>query len=219
VVRFWNQEEKRLMHYCRGRGRVLLLAGNVFFGVSCDKVPASQTSEARTESQSDSNVVARVGDREITLGEVDERALKANMAVFQQLYDARRQAVEELLAEALLDAEAARLGITREELVTREIGSKIPEVTAADVEDFFNENRARIPPGQTLEELSGQIRQYLTARNEVTTRDAYLSGLREKAEVDVTLEPPRVSIAVADGERVRGPEGAAVTIVEYSDFQ
>ncbi len=207
------------MDYCRGRGRVLSLAGVLFLGVSCDKAPASQAARAENESAANSNVVARVGDREITLGEVDERAQKANMAVFQQLYDARRQAVEELLAEALLDGEAARLGITREDLETQEIRSKIPEVTAKDVEDFFSQNRARIPPEQTVEQLSGQIRQYLTARNEVTTRESYLSGLREKTKVDVTLEPPRVSIAVAGDERVRGSEGAAVTIVEYSDFQ
>ena len=207
------------MLYCRGRGRVLSLAGALILSVSCDKAPASQAAQARSESASDPNVVARVGDREITLVEVDERALKANMAVFQQLYDARRQAVEELLADALLEQEAGRLGISREELETQEIRSKIPEVTAKEVEDFFNQNRGRIPPGQTLEQLSGQIREYLTARNQVTARESYLSGLREKAAVDVSLEPPRVPIAVADGERVKGSEGAPVTIVEYSDFQ
>jgi len=207
------------MHDFRGRGRVLSLAGALFLSASCDKAPASQSARAGSESASDSNVVARVGDRVITLSEVDERALKANMAVFQQLYDARRQAVEELLAEALLEQEAGRLGITRDELETQEIRSKIPEVTAKDVEDFFNQNRGRIPPGQTLEQLSGQIQQYLAARNEVTARESYLSGLREKAEVDVSLDPPRVPITVAEGERVKGPEGAPVTIVEYSDFQ
>ncbi|HLE72135.1 MAG TPA: hypothetical protein VJH87_20825 [Vicinamibacteria bacterium] len=209
----------RLIHHCGGRGRVLSLAGALFLSVSCDKAPASQAAEARSESASDSNVVARVGDREITLGEVDERALKANMPVFQQLYDARRQAIEELLAEALLEQEAGRLGITREELEAQEIRSKIPEVTAKNIEDFFNQNRGRIPPGQTLEQLSGQIREFLSARNEVTARESYLSGLREKAGVDVSLDPPRVPITVAEGERVKGSEGAPVTIVEYSDFQ
>ncbi len=213
------------MHYFRGRGRALALAGALSMSASCDKAPASQSNQASTAAKdgsgvaADSSVVARVGDREITLREVDERALKSNMAVFQQLYDARRQAIEELLSEALLDGEAAKLGISREELETREIGAKIPEVTAKDVEDFFNENRARIPAGQTLEQLSGQIRQYLTARNEVTAREAYLSGLREKAGVDVDLEPPRVPILVAAGERVKGSDAAPVTIVEYSDFQ
>jgi hypothetical protein len=139
--------------------------------------------------------------------------------VFQQLYDVRRQAVEEILAETLLDQEAGRLGISREELETREIQSKIPEVTAKDVEEFFNQNRARIPPDQTLDQLSGQIREYLAARNEASARQGYLSGLREKAEVDVSLEPPRVAIALAQGEPVKGGENAPVTIVEYSDFQ
>lgn len=210
------------MHYFRARGRILWLAGALVLSLSCDKAPASQSKPATNQGSgdtSDSSVVARVGDREITLIEVDERALKSNMAVFQQLYDARRQAIEELLSEALLDGEAARLGITREELESREIRDKIPEVTARDVEDFFNQNRARIPAGQTLEQLSGQIRQYLAARNELTAREGYLSGLREKAEVDVALEPPRVPIEVAAGERVKGSETAPVTIVEYSDFQ
>jgi len=210
------------MHYFRGRGRVLSLAGALFVSVSCDKAPASQSDQATKQTSgvaSNSSVVARVGDREITLSEVDERALKSNMAVFQQLYDARRQAIEELLSEALLDGEAARLGISREELETREIRDKIPEVTAKDVEEFFNQNRARIPAGQTIEQLSGQIHQYLAARNELTAREGYLTGLREKAEVDVALEPPRVPIVVAAEERVKGPESAPVTIVEYSDFQ
>jgi hypothetical protein len=207
------------MHYCRGRGRVLACAGALFLSVSCDKAPASQTVETPSKSASESLVVARVGEREITLQQVDERALKANMAVFQQLYDARRQAIEELVAEALLEEEARTRGITRDELETQEIRSKVPAVTPRDVEDFFNQNRARIPEGQTLEQLSGQIQEFLTARNELTARESYLSELREKAGVDVSLDPPRVPIIVAEGERVKGPAEAPVTIVEYSDFQ
>lgn len=207
------------MHYFRGRGRVFAYAGALFLSVSCDKAPASQAARTPSETASDSSVVARVGERQITLAEVDERALKANMAVFQQLYDARRQAIEELLAEALLEDEAKKRGITAEELETQEIRSKVREVTPGDVEDFFNQNRTRIPPGQTLEQLSGQIREYLTARNQLSARENYLSALREKANVDVTLDPPRVPITVAEGERVKGGSGAPVTIVEYSDFQ
>jgi hypothetical protein len=200
-------------------GRFLSLAGALLLTASCEKAPASQTARAGSEKISDPSVVARVGDREITLGEVDQRALKNNMSVFQQLYDARRQAIEELLAESLLDQEAKKQGITREELESREIRSKIPAVTPKDVEDFFNQNRGRIPPEQTLEQLSPQIQEFLAARNEATARQGYLSGLREKMEVDVSLEPPRLPITVADGERVKGGEGAQVTIVEYSDFQ
>jgi hypothetical protein len=207
------------MHTFRGGGLGLSLAVAVSLTASCDEAPASREARASSQSAADPSVVARIGDREITLGEVDQRALKSNMMVFQQLYDARRQAIEELLAEALLDEEAERLGITREELETREIRSKVPEVTQKDVEDFYNQNRGRIPPDQTLEQLSGQIRDFLATRNEATARQGYLTGLREKAEVDVSLDPPRVPITVAQGEPMKGGENAPVTIVEYSDFQ
>jgi hypothetical protein len=50
-------------------------------------------------------------------------------------------------------------------------------------------------------------------------RQTYLTSLREKAEVAITLDPPRVPITVAEGERVKGSAEAPVTIVEYSDFQ
>jgi hypothetical protein len=195
------------------------LAGVLLMTITCDKAPASQASGTSSRGGSDPNVVARVDGIEITLGEVDAHALKTNMAVFQQLYDARRQAVEALLAEALLDREATKRGITREELEAQEIRAKIPEITAKDVENFYNQNRERIPAEQTLELLSGQIRDYLTAQNQIQARESFLSGLRAKAEIDVSLDPPRVPITVADGERVRGPAGAPVTIVEYSDFQ
>ncbi len=89
------------MFIFRPGGRVLsLAAGALVLSASCDKAPASQTARASSEAASEPSIVARVGDREITLAEVDQRALKANMAVFQQLYDARRQAIEDLLAEA-----------------------------------------------------------------------------------------------------------------------
>jgi len=207
------------MEYCRGRGRVLLFAGALSLSASCDKAPASQAASVTSERASDSSVVVRVGEREITLAEVDERALKANMAVFQQLYDARRQAIEELLAEVLIEQEAKKRGITSKQLEAQEILGKIPEVTAKDVEDFFNQNRARIPPDQTLDQLSGQIREYLAARNDLTARESFLGELRKNANVDVALAPPRVPIVVAAGERVKGSAGAPVTIVEYSDFQ
>ncbi len=208
------------MFIFRPGGRVLSLAASALvLSASCDKAPASQTARASSEAAPEPSIVARVGDREITLAEVDQRALKANMAVFQQLYDVRRQAIEDLLAEALLDQEASRLGISREDLETQEIRAKIPEVTPKDIEDFYNQNRERIPPEQTLELLSGQIREFLVARNEATARQGYLSGLREKAEVDVSLDPPRVPITVADGERMKGGPEAPITIVEYSDFQ
>ncbi|MGH9321781.1 MAG: SurA N-terminal domain-containing protein [Vicinamibacteria bacterium] len=202
------------MNPCLRHGR--LIVGAIILGVACDKAPASP--QASSGSSSDSSVVARVGERKITLGEVDERARMANMAAFQELYGARREALEELVAEALLEQEAKKQGVTSEELQAREIKSRVAEVTSEDVESFYDQNRGRLG-GQTLEQIGGQIREFLGARNESLARESYLTTLREGAEIDVSLDPPRAPIQVAEGERIKGSPSAPITIVEYSDFQ
>jgi hypothetical protein len=108
--------------------------------------------------------------------------------------------------------------VSKEELVAQEIDAKLPEVSAEDVQTFFDQNRDRLG-GQTLDQIGGQIREFLISRNGAVAKQKYIAGLRAKTTVDVTLEPPRVEITVARNERTKGPEEAPVTIVEYSDFQ
>jgi hypothetical protein len=199
---------------CR-RGALPTLA-ILLSGVSCGSTPAA--SQASSASSSETGVVARVGDRTITLAEVDDRALQSNMKAFQELYDARREAVEQLVAEALLEQEARSRGVSKDELVAEEIDAKVPEVTQQDVEAFYNQNRSRLG-GQTLEQIGPQIHAFLVAQNESIARQTFLAGLRTKTTVDISLEPPRVPIRVAENERVKGPKDALVTIVEYTDFQ
>lgn len=204
------------MILCR-RGALPTLA-ILLLGASCGSSPASQASAGGSGGSNETGVVARVGDRTITLAEVDERALQSNMKAFQELYDARREAIEELVADALLQQEAGSRGISKDDLVAAEIDAKVPEVTQQDVEAFYNQNRARLG-GQTLEQIGPQIHAFLVAQNESVARQTFLASLRSKTTVAISLDPPRVPIRVADNERVKGPENAPVTIVEYSDFQ
>jgi hypothetical protein len=192
-----------------------LIAGAVLLTVSCDKAPASQ---ATSSPKSDSEVAARVGDKEISLDQVDVKAFQMTMRSPNELYEARRQALEELIGDALVEQEARSRGVTREELIAQEIDAKLPEVSEQDVQNFFDQNRDRLG-GQTLDQIRGQIREFLASRNQAVARQTFIAGLRAKSTVDVSLEPPRVEIAVAQNERSKGPEGAPVTIVEYSDFQ
>ena len=189
--------------------------GSLFLAAACGGA-ASQASLRHV--QSESGVVARVGEREITLDQVDERARRSNMSAYQALYEARRSAIEEMIDETLLEQEARSRGVSTDELVSREIETKIAEVTEEDVQTFYVQNQARLH-GQTLEQIGGQIREFLAARNEASARESYLAVLRGRTSVAVSLEPPRVPLAVESGERVKGPWDAPVTIVEYSDFQ
>ncbi len=198
---------------------VVIAVGSLLLAVACGTASQSQTQSQGTGNQSsEDRVVATIGESSITLGDLDRKVLETNMSLFQKLYNARREVLGELIAELLLSEEAAARGMTPDELVAQEITAQVTPVPEAEVQTFYEQNRARFG-GQTLEQMSDQIRGFMVARNEQAVRQAFIDGLRADANVAIVLEAPRVSVLVASSERMRGPEDAEVTIVEYSDFQ
>lgn len=171
-----------------------------------------------SEESSSTSIVARVGDQSITLQEVDERAISSNMSAYQKLHEVRSAAVEALIADKLLSQEARRRGISKEELVEEEITEKIAAVTDADVRTFYDQNRGRLG-GQSFEQIGEQIRRYLENEAKQQAHQSFVGTLKENAEIDITLEPPRAPVSVASNEPAKGPSDAPVTLVEYSDFQ
>lgn len=202
-----------------GGATALSLAGFAFAVAACTGAaqPESRAAGAAAPSQQAGDVVARVGDQAITLDDVDHKVLEMSMNP-HELYQARQNAAQELVTESLLQQAAKARGVNVEDLVEGKITSRIEPVTEEDVDEFFEANRARMG-GRTLDSVRPQIRAYLESQSETLARESFLSELRSDLDVSVTLEPPRAPITVAAGEATKGPEGAAVTIVEYSDFQ
>ena len=163
-------------------------------------------------------IAGQVGDKKFTLEEVDAKAKASNAAVYQQLYDARRQTLNAMIENHLLENEAAARKISVEELVKQEIDAKIKPVTPEDAEKWYNENKSRVG-NRTLESIQAQIVQFLTAQRNNETRSSYFDALKKKSAVKIALEPPRVDIVLAANDPYKGPKDAPVTIVEYSDFQ
>lgn len=202
---------------CRRGASVALVI--LLFAVACGTASQEQPRAREGSSkQSDESIVATIDGKPITLEDVDAKVLATNVSVFQELYDARREALGELVAEALLTEEASSRGISREELLEEEVAANVAPVTEEDVQAFYDQNRARLG-GQSFDQIEAQIREYLVARSEAAARQAFIDALRSDSDVTIDLEPPRVPIQVASGERVKGPADAPVTIVEYSDFQ
>lgn len=178
----------------------------------------AQTNQNRTEGAGESEVVARIGDHAITLDQVDRKGITSNMTAYQQLYDARNAALEELIDEQLLESEASSRGVTKEELVASEITSKIDPVLNEELEAFYEANKARMG-GRPYEQIAPQIRMYLEELSANNARTRFIDELKTAANVTISLSPPRVPVEVAMNEPIKGGESADVTIVEYSDFQ
>lgn len=191
----------------------LALGAVLVSGIAC--AGASQPPSAEGGG---SPVVAKIGDRKITLSELDAKGQAANFQAYQDMYDARRGALTSMIDEMLTADEAKARGITTEALLQQEVQAKIAPPSDADISKFFEENKARMG-GQTLEQIKPRIAQFLSQQQAQGVRDSFLEQLRKKAGVVISLEPPRIEVEVAQNDPAMGPAGAKVTIVEFSDFQ
>jgi protein-disulfide isomerase len=183
----------------------------------------SSTSAQQSKQQMPSDIVATVGGTSFTLAQVDEKAMQQPASNFgsaklsQALYEARRGAVDDLVADALLNQEAKARGVDRSALVEKEITSKVSPVNDSEVTQWYQANQARVQ-GAPLDQVRQPIRQFLTEQRMQVARQAFLDTLKTKTPVRITLEPPRQAFAAANSPS-KGPSGAPIELIEFSDFQ
>ncbi|HEU4402499.1 MAG TPA: thioredoxin domain-containing protein [Candidatus Polarisedimenticolia bacterium] len=155
--------------------------------------------------------IAMVGDKAITLADL------ALLMLNQQEFDARKQALDALINEQLLDKEAAARGVNRQKLMETEVTSKVADATQKEIDDFYEQNKTRMG-GQTKEQMAAAINTALKSQKQGDLQRAMLASLREKYAVKVMMEPPRIDVSL-DDDAAKGPAKAPVTIVEFSDYQ
>jgi len=134
----------------------------------------------------------------------------------RQLHEARAGALEEEIARRLIAKAAEAEGLSVEEYEEREIGSKVDEPTAQEIEGFYEQQKARIR--RPLEDVRSQIAELLVDVRERQIRESLVAELRAEADVKTYLSPPRFDVDLSEAP-MRGPDEAPIQIVEFSDFQ
>jgi protein-disulfide isomerase len=165
------------------------------------------------------DVVAQVGGKQISLKDVDAKAGGRVLTIRNQEYQLRRTALDELIAVEVLAREAAARQISVEQLVAAEIEARVTPVTDEEVRLMYDSAPAsarNLPEAEGLKSLAESMRkQRLNVR-----RVQLVSELRRKFGVRAWLDAPRLAIAPQDAnEPSRGPIGAPITLVEFSDYQ
>ena len=151
----------------------------------------------------------------------DLAKLNANRPQPQAAYDRARlevlwRALNTMIEDRLIVAEAARNNMTRERLLEIEVESNVETPSPEEVERFYEANKAQItaPKAQALP----QVRQYMIDSSRRRYRDMLVNRLRRTYKVTTFLDPLRTEISTA-GHPARGPANAPVTIVEFADFE
>jgi protein-disulfide isomerase len=175
------------------------------------KPPATPAERAR--------LLATVGARRITSADIEDSLRPLVFEVQQQAYELRKQDVELKINDALLNQEAQKRQVTPRALLDAEVDAKVPTVTEAQAQAFYNENKERI--GGEFAQVKDQIAQYLKEQEGRKLLVAYAGRLRQSAAVKTFLsapEPPVMNIST-DDQPAKGNPRAAVTLVEFTDFQ
>jgi protein-disulfide isomerase len=164
-------------------------------------------------------VLATVGGRQFTARDIEESLKPLIYQVQQQVYQLRKNDVDRRINDALLEQEAKRQNITPETLLSRNVRAKTPIITDQQAKEFYDQNKARI--NGKFEEVKMSIVQYLTTTEQEKLTTAFAEELRKNAAIQFYLTPPEsptFKISV-DDQPMRGNAKAAVTVVQFTDFQ
>ncbi|HEX2522478.1 MAG TPA: SurA N-terminal domain-containing protein, partial [Terriglobia bacterium] len=129
-------------------------------------------------------VVATVGDRSLTLREVEKAVVLPLYLLETQRQQLLRQATQKLIDEELLNAEASRRGV------------KLPQLLEEASESESIARLASLPAPVRRLSAEGQ-RSSLDLQEQARIRQALIVSLRRKADVRITLphlEPPVLAI-------------------------
>ncbi len=176
-----------------------------------DKTPPKATTEKASPEP-----IATVDGQAITEEELMTAAQGQLRSLRDQEYQIKRQALDNLISQKILEAEAKKKGVTTDKLLEQEVDAKVPEATDAELRAVYAVQRDKF--GKPFEESKIQLQSTLKNARIQQARQEYTTHLREQAKVAVLLSPPRVQVA-ADPARLRGNPNARVMIVEFSDFQ
>jgi predicted DsbA family dithiol-disulfide isomerase len=134
----------------------------------------------------------------------------------EQEYQVKKKALDSLISQKLVEAEAKKKGVSTEKLYEQEVDAKVPEATDAELNAIYAVQKEQI--NRPFEEVKSQLHQNLKRAKIQQARQEYSAHLREHAKIAVLLSPPRAQVGF-DPARVRGNLKARVGIVEFSDFQ
>lgn len=169
-------------------------------------------------AQEPETVVATVNGTEIRLNQVDEAVLSAINPLQQQLYAIRKIALDNLIATRLLEAEARSQGVSIEEVRERLTRGEI-KVSRAEVEAAYTQN-ASFFASMSPDEVRERLRLDLENQSRMRRYRAGIEELRRKWPVVIRLPAiPLPGSELDDGSPAKGAAKAAVTIVEFSDFE
>lgn len=164
-------------------------------------------------------IFATVNGKNITSADIEDSLKPLIFNVQETVYRLRREVVELKINDALLEQEAKKRAITTAAVLAAEVNAKASPVTDVDAQKFYDANKERI--NGEFAQIRPQLIEYLKEQALQKARSDFAARLRTAAQIQVFIDPPTPPVyhVAVDDQPVRGNATAAVTVVEFTDFE
>jgi protein-disulfide isomerase len=162
-------------------------------------------------------VIATLNGDPITLSEAQENVAFQVYRLRGDIYYLLKRETEQIVNQKLLSAEAARRGLTVNELLQKEVDDKLPPLDEKEVDNYLAEHPK--DAGKRPQKRN-RIRTYLSQKARSQRKLDFLASLREKADFKFHLNLPQRPRTKIDtkGEPWRGNPEAPVTLIHFASF-
>lgn len=182
--------------------------------LSCEcKKTASPTSAPTAAT---GQVIATLNGEAITDEDIRKVAGSDLAQAERELYDARKKGLDQIIEGRLLESEAKKRNISKEDFLKKEVEEKV-KIEDRDLKKVYEEKKAQMQ-GKSFEEMKGNLNGYLHREKYGDLYDALIKRLKKNAQVAVNIKAPKVEVDEGDSPAI-GPKDAPVHVVEWTDYQ
>lgn len=135
--------------------------------------------------------MAEVNGQLIMAQALEEKAAPGLLRVERSVYQAKREHLERLIDDLLIEQEAKRRGISKDKLVAEVKDlARIP-VSDEELEEFYDDNEELFPEGK--EAAREKILRLVREEKAAEKLEEFADALRAKAKIAIFLSPPSPS--------------------------
>lgn len=194
---------------------IFAMLASLLFVWGCSKGNTLTTSGS-LGGESGSQVVATINGSPITGSDLNETVKKQMQRLETQVYQIKKQGLEVLIDDKLIETAAKKKGQNTEEYLKEEIDAKVTEPSEQEVKALYEARKGK----DTLpfEKVKDQVLEFLKQNKKNRARQELIAKLRNDADIKLMLEPPRTQVNINDAPFL-GPKDAKITLIEFSDYQ
>ena len=166
-------------------------------------------------AQQNPSTLATVNGKAITTQDLEQKEVNRLLQAQYQYYQAERKALDDLIVQRLLEEEAQKQGISTDDLLKREVDSKVKDPNEDQLQVYYEGLDSKEP----YDQVRGKIMEHIRDLRRSKLRSAYIETLRAKATIVVQLAPPMANVGTENAAVTEGRSDAPVQVVEFADYQ